>query len=89
MENLQDGNSKSYFKGAIWKTFQRPIEIQQANLVCERMHQIVGNILRILLRGNPIVSVTKANRLLYEYLPTAQHAMRTSIHTTLGSSPGA
>jgi hypothetical protein len=60
-----------------------------ANSVCKRMHQSVGNILRTMLHGNPPENVTKANELVDDALSTAQHAMRTSVHTTLGSSPGA
>ena len=53
------------------------------------MHQSVGNILRAMLHGNPPENVTKANKLIDDTLSTAQHAMRTSIQTTLGNSPGA
>ena len=60
-----------------------------ANSICERMHQTVGNILQTLLHGNPPENVSKANELVDEALSTAQHAMCTSVHTTLGSSPGA
>ena len=59
-----------------------------ANAVCERMHQTVGNVLRTLLHGNPPENLTKANELIDEALSTAMHAMRSSVHTTLGSSPG-
>ena len=34
-------------------------------------------------------NVTKANELLDEALSIAQHAVQTSVHTTLGNSPGA
>jgi len=61
----------------------------QANSICERMHQSVGNILRTLLHGDPPENVSKANDMVDEALSIAQHAMRTSVHTTLGSSPGA
>ncbi len=61
----------------------------QSNAICERMHQSVGNILRTLLHGDPPKNVTKANEMVDEALSIAQHAMRTSVHTTLGSSPGA
>ena len=60
-----------------------------ANAVCERMHQSVGNILRTLLHGNDPKTVSKANKLIDEALSIAMHAMRSSVHTTLGSSPGA
>ena len=59
------------------------------NSVCKRMHQTVGNILRAMLHGNPPQNVTKANELIDEALSTAQHTMWTTVHTKLGSSPGA
>jgi len=61
----------------------------QANSICERMHQSVRNILRTLLHGDPPENVSKANNMVDEVLSIAQHAMGTSVHTTLGSSPGA
>ena len=59
-----------------------------ANSVCERMHQTVGNVLRTTLHGNPPKNLTKANELIDEALSTAMHSMQSSVHTTLGSSPG-
>ena len=60
----------------------------QANAICERMHQTVGNVLRVLLHGEPPPNITRARDLIDEALSTAMHAMRAGIHTTLGSSPG-
>jgi hypothetical protein len=60
----------------------------QANAICERMHQTVGNILRVLLHENPPKNVGNGNALVDEALSIAMHAMRSSIHTTLGGSPG-
>jgi hypothetical protein len=60
----------------------------QADAICERMHQMVGNVLRTLLHGEPLRDVTKAKDFIDEALLIATHAMRTGIHTTLGSSPG-
>jgi hypothetical protein len=51
------------------------------------MHQTVGNTLRTLLHGEPPQDVTKAKDFIDEALSTAMHAMRTGVHTTLGSSP--
>ena len=60
-----------------------------ANSVCERMHQTMGNILRTLLHGrNPPQNLGQANELIDEALAICQHALRSSVHTTLGSSPG-
>jgi transposase InsO family protein len=60
----------------------------QANAICERMHQTVGNILRTLLHENPPKNVSSAKDLIDEALSMAMHAMRASVHTTLGGSPG-
>jgi hypothetical protein len=60
----------------------------QANAVCERMHQTVGNVLRILLNSEPPQNITTAKEFVDEALTIAIHVMRAGIHTTLGSSPG-
>ena len=61
-----------------------------ANSVSERMHQTMGNILRTLLHGRDSPrNLVEANELIDEALSICQHALRTSVHTTLGSSPGA
>jgi hypothetical protein len=60
----------------------------QANAVCERMHQIVGNVLRTRLHSEPPRNITIAKEFVDELLSIAMHAMRAGIHTTLGSSHG-
>ncbi len=62
----------------------------QANGICERMHQTVGNVLRTLLHGRPPQHVTgsHAKDFIDETLSITMHAMRTGMHSTLGSSPG-
>ena len=60
----------------------------QANALCERIHQTVGNVLRVLLHGEPPPNITRARDLIDEALSIAMHAMRAGVHTTLGSSPG-
>jgi hypothetical protein len=60
----------------------------QANAICERMHQTVGNIVQTLLHGESPRDMTKAKDFIDEALLIATHAMQTGIHTTLGSSPG-
>jgi hypothetical protein len=52
------------------------------------MHQTVGNILQSLLHGEPSQGITRAKDFIDEALSIATHSMRTSIHATLGSSPG-
>ena len=53
------------------------------------MHQTMGNILRTLLHGqNPPQNLGQANELIDEALAICQHALRSSVQTTLSSSPG-
>ena len=53
------------------------------------MHQVVGNILRTLLLTNPPQNVQHAEVLVDHALATASHALRSTVHRTLGMSPGA
>ena len=53
------------------------------------MHQTIGNILRATIYTNPPHNVTEARQLVDDALASAMHAMRASVSTTLGSSPGA
>jgi hypothetical protein len=60
----------------------------QANAICERMHQTVGNILRTLLHGEP-VKAEVANDIVDNALATATHALRAAVSRLLGHhSPG-
>ena len=61
----------------------------QANAICERMYQTVGNALRTLLHSSSPATVNGAKDLVDNVLATDMHAMRTNIATTLQSSPGA
>jgi hypothetical protein len=61
----------------------------QANAICERMHQVVGNILRTLLHTNPPQDMNTAEALVDYALATASHALRLTVHWTLGTLPGA
>ena len=53
------------------------------------MHQYVGNILEHCYMEILQKNVSKANDMVDEALSIAQHVMQTSVHTMLGSSPGA
>ena len=61
----------------------------QSNAICEKMHQIVGTVLRVLLYSNPPKNMTQAKDIMNDALATAMHAMRTVVATSLGSTPGA
>jgi hypothetical protein len=60
----------------------------QSNVVCKRMHQMVGNILRTLLHEEPPQDMANTKENINEALSIVLHAMRAAIHSTLGSSPG-
>jgi hypothetical protein len=60
----------------------------QSNAVCKRMHQMVGNVLRTLLHGEPPPDMASTKEYIDEALSIAMYAMRAAIHSTLGSSLG-
>ena len=53
------------------------------------MHQVVGNVLRTLLNLHPPQTHHVASQAVDYALATASHALRSTIHRTLGTSPGA
>jgi hypothetical protein len=52
------------------------------------MHQTVGNVLRIILHGNPPQKNASAEQYVDKVLWIAMHAMQAGVHSTLGSNPG-
>ena len=84
------GIPKRVLKRANIKSVSTSTYNPTANSVCERMHQTMGNILRTLLHGRDSpANLNETNELIDEALSICSHALRTSVHTTLGSSPGA
>jgi hypothetical protein len=65
------------------------IKNQQANAVCERMHQIVTNILRSLLHAHIPPTAQPANDVIDTAVGTASYASRASLHCSLSVSLGA
>ena len=74
-----------------WGIRNAPIGVRnpQANAICERMHQVVGNILRTIIHTNPPQTTEQANGMVNYTLQTAAYAIRATIHRTMGLSPGA
>ena len=68
-----------------------PISVRnpQANAICERMHQVVGNALRTLFNSNPPQDQGNAKEILEYALSLASYSLRATFHRTLGISPGA
>ena len=60
----------------------------QPNAIRERMHQTVTDILQTLLHSNPPKNLTQARDVMDDTLATVMHAMRTTVTTTIGSTPG-
>ena len=61
----------------------------QANSICERMHQTVGNVLRTLLHGTNLVNEAQLHHIVDSVLATTMHATRTGVSRSLNnSSPG-
>jgi len=58
------------------KDVQSTAKVPQSNLICECMHQTVGNVLRVLLYHNPPQNLIQARDIVDQALATAMHAMR-------------
>lgn len=68
----------------------RPITTKnpQANSICERMHQTVGNNLRAMVRLNPPEGVVTANQMVDTALANCLYATRAAFHSSLQGTPG-
>jgi hypothetical protein len=60
----------------------------QANSVCERMHQTIGNTLQVLSTLNPPEGVEQAEHLVDTAIADAVYATRCTYHGTLKTTPG-
>jgi transposase InsO family protein len=68
----------------------RPITTKnpQANSICERMHQTIGNNLRAMVALNPPQGVETANQMVDTALANCLYATRAAFHSSLHGSPG-
>jgi transposase InsO family protein len=60
----------------------------QANSVCERMHQAIGNTLRVLSTMEPPQGVTQAEQLVDTAIAEVVYATRCTYHSALKTTPG-
>ena len=60
----------------------------QANAICERMHQAVGNTLRVSVHLNPPQGVMDAAQLVDSAIATAVYATRCAYNSALKTTPG-
>ena len=60
----------------------------QANAVCERMHQAIGNTLRVLTTMEPPQGAVHAEQLVDTAIADAVYAARCTFHSALKTTPG-
>lgn len=84
---------KGAFRELINKAGIKPapttVKNPQANSICERLHQTIGDVLRTTIFEDPPEHREGATHAVDYALATAAYAARTSLHSTLGVSPGA
>ena len=61
----------------------------QSNVICERMHQTIGDILQVVLHTIPPQNMDDANQVMDNTLATAMHATRCAVSGPIWTSPGA
>ena len=61
----------------------------QTNAICERMHQTVGDILRVTLHTNQPTNMNDTNQCIDNALATCMHSLRYSVNKALDTSLGA
>ena len=60
----------------------------QANSVCERIHQMIGNALRVLSTLNPPAGLQDAQQLVDTAISNAVFATRATFHSSIQTTPG-
>ena len=60
----------------------------QSNGICERMHQLVADILRVIIKTTNIASREQANQVMDDALATCQHALWCAVNHTMRTLPG-
>jgi transposase InsO family protein len=68
----------------------RPITTKnpQANAICERMHQTIGNNLRAMVSLNPHEGIITATQMVDTALANCLYATRAAFHGSLHGTPG-
>ena len=61
----------------------------QSNVICERLHLTMGNILRVINRTNPPMDEEEAEQIIDNTLATCVHITRCAFNQTMHTSPGA
>ena len=61
----------------------------QSNTIIKRLHQTMGDILRVILRIKPPTGENDANQIVDNALATYVHSSRCAVNHTIQTSPGA
>ena len=61
----------------------------QTNAICERLHQTIAKAIRIMIHHHPPQNVVNVAELVDTCIASSLHAIRATVHSTLGVSPGA
>ena len=61
----------------------------QSNVICERMHQTIGDILQVILHTNSPTNMVDANQVMDNALATAMYASRCTVSFPIQTTPGA
>jgi hypothetical protein len=86
--SLSDGHSSTCYNSTTLNANQLTDKNPQANAICERMHQAVGNSLRVLRQWTP-PNHYDAHLLVDTTLANAMYATRATFHGGLLTTPGA
>jgi hypothetical protein len=71
------------------KSVPNTVKNPQANSIAERMHRVVGDMIRTQLDGTDLSNIADANLFVDTILASATLGLRATVHTTLAVSPGA
>ena len=71
------------------KAVPTTVKNPQSNAMCERMHQTVANVLRIIMRTTTISAYAQAEQIMDNALATVMHVTRCSVNHQMKTTPGA
>ena len=71
------------------KSVPTTVKNPQSNASCERLHNTVGDVLRVILRTNRPINQEMAGQAIDNALATTMHSTRCAVNHTMRTSPGA
>ena len=71
------------------KSVPTTVKNPQSNVIIERVHKTMGDVLKVLLHVSPPTTLDDADEMVENALATCQHACRVAVNHTMQTSPGA